>query len=240
MLAKSQHWLSSTFLLPLIPLTTLFSWTNSMTGSGLQGRHLTDLNHAWVEDAGGLNYLTVCPPKFISFQQSLKGRFYVLCLLLSIPLYSVARFMHALFLTTYAADIHLYVSFASSVSAATLNCLQSFLAQFSHGCWWINWNWTQINLNSSLPERNGSWANIYLRILLWLLVWKLTKTKFLSESWSNFDKLIRLPLTRVCGLSSSLCVICSQQVGCHGSPSFSISCHSDTVIIWYFCPCCGL
>ena len=37
-------------------------------------------------------------------------------------------------------------------------------------------------------------------------------------------------------LSSSLCAICSQQVGCHGSPSFSILCHSDTVIIWHFCP----
>ena len=36
--------------------------------------------------------------------------------------------------------------------------------------------------------------------------------------------------------SSSLCAICSQQVGCHGYPSFSILCHSDTVIIWYFCP----
>ena len=36
--------------------------------------------------------------------------------------------------------------------------------------------------------------------------------------------------------SSSLCAICSQQVGCHGSPSFSILCHSDTVIIWHFCP----
>ena len=34
----------------------------------------------------------------------------------------------------------------------------------------------------------------------------------------------------------SLCAICSQQVGCHGSPSFSILCHSDTVIIWHFCP----
>ena len=36
--------------------------------------------------------------------------------------------------------------------------------------------------------------------------------------------------------SSLLCAICSQQVGCHGSPSFSILCHSDTVIIWHFCP----
>ena len=36
--------------------------------------------------------------------------------------------------------------------------------------------------------------------------------------------------------SSSLCAIRSQQVGCHGSPSFSILCHSDAVIIWYFCP----
>ena len=36
--------------------------------------------------------------------------------------------------------------------------------------------------------------------------------------------------------SSSLYAICSQQVGCHGSPSFSILCHSDTVIIWHFCP----
>ena len=31
--------------------------------------------------------------------------------------------------------------------------------------------------------------------------------------------------------SSSLCAICSQQVGCHGSPSFSILRHPDTVII---------
>ena len=36
-------------------------------------------------------------------------------------------------------------------------------------------------------------------------------------------------------LSSSLCAICSQQVGCHGSSSFSILCHSNAVI-WYFCP----
>ena len=34
----------------------------------------------------------------------------------------------------------------------------------------------------------------------------------------------------------SLCAIRSQQVGCHGSSSFSILCHSDAVIIWYFCP----
>ena len=37
-------------------------------------------------------------------------------------------------------------------------------------------------------------------------------------------------------ISLLLCAICSQQVGCHGSPSFSILCHSETVIIWYFCP----
>ena len=36
--------------------------------------------------------------------------------------------------------------------------------------------------------------------------------------------------------SSSLCAICSQQVGCHGFPLFSILCHSDTIIIWYLCP----
>ena len=44
-----------------------------------------------------------------------------------------------------------------------------------------------------------------------------------------------LHIFRLCD-SSWLCAICSQQVGCHGSPSFSILCHSDTVIIWYFCP----
>ena len=36
--------------------------------------------------------------------------------------------------------------------------------------------------------------------------------------------------------SSSLYAICTQQVSCHGSPSFSIFCHSDAVIIWYLCP----
>ena len=29
----------------------------------------------------------------------------------------------------------------------------------SHGCWWINWNWTQIKLNSSLSGTNDSRAN---------------------------------------------------------------------------------
>ena len=35
----------------------------------------------------------------------------------------------------------------------------------SHGCWWINWNWTQIKPNASLLETSDSGANISLYFL---------------------------------------------------------------------------
>ena len=66
------------------------------------------------------------------------------------------------------------------------------------------------------------------------------QTKF--KRWVTIDTRLCLVLVIVtCWRTSSsslssLCAICSQQVGCHGSPSFSILCHSDTVIIWYFYP----
>ena len=44
-----------------------------------------------------------------------------------------------------------------------------------------------------------------------------------------------IPSMNLCNLfssSSSLCAICSQHVGCHGSTSFSILCHSDTVTLY--------
>ena len=58
-----------------------------------------------------------------------------------------------------------------------------------------------------------------------------TLPSFLTCTWSR----VLNPDVAVT-IISSLCAICSQQVGCHGSPSFSILCHSDTVIIWHFCP----
>ena len=65
------------------------------------------------------------------------------------------------------------------------------------------------------------------------------KTGFLliGNEWQRSKYLSMFPI-EVFGVktSSPLCAICSQQVGCHGSPSFSILCQSDAVIIWYFCP----
>ena len=51
----SRRWLCSTFPLPLIPLSTLSFWEDLMIGLGLLGRHLTGLNHIWLEDARGLS-----------------------------------------------------------------------------------------------------------------------------------------------------------------------------------------
>ena len=49
------------------------------------------------------------------------------------------------------------------------------------------------------------------------------QTSYRQKHWKHF-------------IHYSLYAICSQQVGRHGSPSFSILCHSDEVIIWYLCP----
>ena len=44
---------------PLIPLIIVFSWEDAVIGSGLLGKHLTDLNCIWLEDANvlGINVL---------------------------------------------------------------------------------------------------------------------------------------------------------------------------------------
>ena len=64
--------------------------------------------------------------------------------------------------------------------------------------------------------------------------------RVVTLSWDVYGRLnrriTRWPNAFSNRLSSSLCAICSQQVACHGSPSFSILCHSDIVIIWHFCP----
>ena len=71
-----------------------------MSGSRLLGRHSTGLNHIWLEDARGLTYVTVFLLKLISNLESLKGQFYVLCFLPSVPLHSATWSLDTLSLTT--------------------------------------------------------------------------------------------------------------------------------------------
>ena len=87
---------------------------------------------------------------------------------------------HAIPHHLYDDDSQLYISFASGHSAAALNGLQSCLALSSHGCWWINWNWTQIKLNSFLLGLNDSGAYSSLCFRLSLSVSKLTLLNLLG------------------------------------------------------------
>ena len=79
----------------------------------------------------------------------------------------------------------------------------------------------------SLPLlRSLHWLPVRFRILF--------KINLLTYKTLREQQLVYLRSMLAASLpshSSSLCAICSQQVGCHGSPSFSILCHSDTVII---------
>ena len=56
-----------------------------------------------------------------------------------------------------------------------------------HGCQWINWNWTQIKLNSSLGT-NSSRANTSVCFLLSFLVSKLTQQNLLGISEKYLTK----------------------------------------------------
>ena len=104
--------------------------------------------------------MTVCPPKSTSILESREGQFYVLCFSPSTPLHWAAWSLDTLSLT---------ISMQT-----TANCMfplhQGTLLQHwmvyshvwplsSHGCWQINWDWTQTKLNSSLLEMNDSGVN---------------------------------------------------------------------------------
>ena len=112
---------------------------------------------------------------------------------------------HAIAHHLYADDSQLYVSFSSGDSAAALSGLQSCSASVQS---WMSTNKLKLN-----PD----------------------KTEFLlignERQRSKYLSMFPIELLGLETSSSSLCAICSQQVGCHGSPSFSILCHSDTVII---------
>ena len=131
----------------------------------------------------------------------------VLCFLLSIPLHLVAWSLDMLSLIISMLMIaSCMFSFSSGDSAAVLSGLQSCLASVQS---WMSTNKLKLN-----PD----------------------KTEFLlignERQRSKYLSMFPIELLGVeTSSSSSLCAICSQQVGCHGSPSFSILCHSDTVII---------
>ena len=85
-----------------------------------------------------VSVLTIGTNKLLSINQSIKFQ---------IDFISGHAICHHL----YADNRQLYVSFASGDSTEALNGLKSCLACFSFNrCWWMNWNWTQIKLNSSL------------------------------------------------------------------------------------------
>ena len=84
---------------------------------------------------------------------------------------------HAIPHPLYADDSQVYVSFASGDSAAALNGLQSCLASVQS---LINWNWTQIRLNSSWLGTNDSGANTSLCLRLRFSVSKLTLLNLLG------------------------------------------------------------
>ena len=134
-----------------------------MIGLGLLGRHSTGLNRIWLVDAKGLNKVTVCPPKPISNLESLRGPFWVLCISHSIPLHWAAWSLNTLSLTTSM------LMTASCMFPLHQGTLQQHWMVYSHvwplsshGCRPINWNWTQIKLNSSLLGTNDGGANTSL------------------------------------------------------------------------------
>ena len=99
----------------------------------------------------------------ISLSESPKGPFLVLCFLHSIPLHSVAWFRGMLSLIISMLTI---ASCIFPFHQATL--LQHWMV-YNHawplsspGCRQINWNWTQIKLNSSSLGMNGNRADIFL------------------------------------------------------------------------------
>ena len=99
----------------------------------------------------------------ISLLEFSRGQFLVLCFLLSIPLHLVAWSPNML---------SLIISMLTTASCmfpfhqATL--LQRWMVYnhawplSTHGCRQINWNWTQLKLNSSSLGINGNGANIFL------------------------------------------------------------------------------
>ena len=81
---------------------------------------------------------------------------------------------HAIPHYLYANDSQLYVSFASGALQQHWMVYNHVWPLSSHGCRPINWNWTQIKLNSSLLGTNDSEANTSLCFQLSFLVSKLT------------------------------------------------------------------
>ena len=154
-----------------------------MIGLGLPGRHSTGINRIWLVDAKGLSLVTVCPPKLISNLEALRGQFWVLCFSRSIPLHWAAWSLNTLSLT-----ISMLMT-ASCVFPLHQGTLQQHWMVYSHvwplsshGCRPINWNWTQIKLNSSLLGTNDSGANTSLCFQLSFSVSKQTLLNLLVIS----------------------------------------------------------
>ena len=87
---------------------------------------------------------------------------------------------HAIPHHLYTDNSQLYVSFASGDSAAALNGLQSCLGSIHYGCRRINWNCTQIKLNSSLSGTKNTGENVPLCFLLSFSVSNLTLQNMLG------------------------------------------------------------
>ena len=147
----------------------------SHLGSGLLGKHSTSLNRIWLEDARGLSWVPVCPPKAdLTFgvpQGSVSGL--LLFILYSTPLSGIIS-GHAIPHHLYADDSQLYVSLASGDSTAALTTLRSCLAYVRS---WMSTNKLKLNPDKTefLLRTESSRANTSLCFLLRLLVSKLTQ-----------------------------------------------------------------
>ena len=166
MTVKSQHRLCLTFLLPFIPYTTLFFWEDSTIGLGVNGKAL-DWFKSHLTGRSQRIKLGNCLSSKSDLSFGLPtGQFLVLCFLHSIPLHSVAWFQGILSLII---SMLMIASCIFPFHQATL--LQHWMVYnrawplSSPGCWQINWNWTQIKLNSSSLGMNSNGANIFLCFL---------------------------------------------------------------------------
>ena len=95
--------------------------------------------------------------------QSPRSQFWVLCFSRFIPLHWAAWFLNTLSLTT---SMVMRASCMFPLHQGTLQqhwmVYSHIWPRSSHGCRPINWNWTQIQLNSSLLGTDDSGANTSL------------------------------------------------------------------------------
>ena len=150
------------------------------------GRHWTGLNHISLVEVRGSSQATVCPPDLISLLEFPRGRFLVLCFLLSMPLHLVAWSpdMLSLILSMLTIGSYMFPFHQASLLQRWMVYNHAWLL-FSHGYRQINWNWTQIRLNSSsmgMKRQRSKYLSMFSNRAFGC--WNLP-SKICSPSWSD-------------------------------------------------------